>query len=338
MFKCIVTDYVEPDLKWEAAQYRAAGIGFEAHQLRGAPPGELAERVATATVLIVDQAAITADVIAALTSCQLIIRHGDGYDNLDLAAATAQGIVCANKPGFWSREVAELALGLSLALCLRLPEQQQVAAAPLPQGGWDLARAMPQRSIANMTVGVLGYGKIGRHAARLFRGVCEKVLVHDPYVPEADILASGATAVGLDALLAQSDIVTMHVPATSETIRLFDHNRISRMKPGALLLNTSRGPIVDTTALVAALEGGHLSGAGLDVTDPEPLPHNHALFSFPSVIITPHLGWYSEDAMWNMRRSIVSDVIGAAGGTPPETIVNPAVLDTPVLRFGRTIP
>lgn len=335
MFTCIVTDYVEPDLEWEAAQYRAAGIAFEALQLRGAAPADLAQRVATADVLIVDQATITAEVIDAMTRCRLIIRHGDGYDNLDLAAATAQGIVCANKPGFWSREVAELALGLSLALCLRLPEQQRVAAAPLPEGGWDLARAMPQRSIAGMTVGVLGYGKIGRHAVRLFRAVCERVLVHDPAVPHADILSAGAVPATLDHLLSQSDIVTMHVPATSETIRLFDHDRISRMKPGALLVNTSRGPIVDTDALVAALERGHLAGAGLDVTSPEPLPPTHPLFSFSNVIVTPHLGWYSEDAMGNMRRSIVADVISAAGGTPPATIVNPDVLDTPGLRFGK---
>ena len=338
MFKCIVTDYVEPDLNWEAGQYQEAGIKFEALQLRKAEPSEIASRVSDADVLVVDQARITEEVMMAMKKCQLIIRHGDGYDNLDLKSASAQGIVCVNKPGFWSREVAELAFCLALALCLKLPEQQRVAASPRPgpEGGWNLSPAMPQRSVSGMTVGVMGFGKIGRHAARFFGGVCSQVLVHDPFVDREMIERTGATAVSMDELLSQSDILTIHVPATAETTGFFDHARIARMKAGAMLVNTARGPIVRADALVAALESGHLSGAALDVTDPEPLPGGHPLFSLPNVIVTPHLGWYSEDALWNMRRSIVEDVIAAANGKLPSTVINPAVLQASNLRFGET--
>lgn len=339
MFKCAVTDYVEPDLAWEATQYQQAKIAFEPLQLRNAKASDIATQVSDADVLVVDQARITAEVIASLERCALVIRHGDGYDNIDLAAATEYGIVCVNKPGFWSREVAELAFCLAISLCLRLPAQQRVAAAPQsgPRGGWKLSEAMPQRSISAMTVGVIGFGRIGRHSVKMFGDVCQKVLVHDPFIISSEIEKTGATAVSLRDLVSRSDIITIHTPANADTIDMFDTEQLARMKRGAILVNTARGPIVQTDALLSALETGHLGGAGLDVTVPEPLPADHPLFLHPNVIITPHLGWYSEDALWNMRRSIVSDVIAASKGTLPDTVLNPDVLTASNLRWVHNI-
>jgi D-3-phosphoglycerate dehydrogenase / 2-oxoglutarate reductase len=329
---CVVTDYVEPDLEWEAEQYHGNAVDFLALQLRNAPARKIVETVRNASVLVVDQARITREVIEGLPQCKLIIRHGDGYDNLDLEAATRAGIVCANKPGFWSQEVAEQAFALALSLLLRIPSQQSIAATGGSDAGWDLSLAKPQRRLSGLTAGIVGFGKIGRRAAPLFRAVFSKVLVVDPFVAQTEISSAGFTPVELEELLATSDIVSVHVPATPETVRMICGSSIAAMKPGAALVNTSRGPIVETNALVSALQSGALGGAALDVTDPEPLPPNHPLMGMPNVIVTPHMCWYSEDAMWAMRRSIVEDVLNFRSGRLPTSVVNPAVLKSPVLR------
>lgn len=334
IFTCIATDYVELDMEWEREQYEKAGIIFQAYQLRNAEPGELIAASSGADVLIVDQAKITGKVLSRLPRCKLIIRHGDGYDNLDIKTATKLGIVCANKPGFWSREVAETAFSLSLALFLKLGEQRRIASAPRSGGsGWDLKRAMPQHRLANQIIGIVGFGKIGRIAAGLFRGICREIMVYDPYIDEKTISAEGYRAAGEDELLSRSDLVTLHIPATAETEGFFNLSRISRMKRGALLVNTARGSLVRTNDLAEAIHSGQLGGAALDVTNPEPLPSNHPLFNLPNVIITPHLGWYSEDALWSMRRSIVEDVKSAVEGKTPDSVINPEVCTSPKLRI-----
>lgn len=333
--RCTVSDHVETDLVREAEAYREAGIAFSAHQLRGAGAPALIEACGEAEILVVDQARINAEVIAGLARCRLIIRHGDGYDNLDVEAATEAGIICANEPGFWSREAAEQAFAMAMAAALRIPLQQEIARAPRTgtDAGWELSRAMPYRSFSALTVGVVGYGKIGAHAVELFSSAAGRVLVHDPYVDKAVIGSAGAEAVSLEQLTAESDIVSLHLPATEETRRLFDAERIATMKPGAILINTARGVIVDTEAAADALAEGRLGGVALDTTDPEPLDPGHRLFSLPNAIITPHLGWYSETALDRMRAAIIREVIAFSRGTLPASVLNPEVLDSPKLRF-----
>lgn len=333
---CITTDYVERDLEWEAAQYAAAGIEFRALNLRNAQASELIRNCADADVLVVDQAKITAEVLERLPRLKLAIRHGDGYDNLDLTAATRLGIVCANEPGFWSREVAEQAFALALSAVLKLPLQAEIARTPRAGGeGWDLQRAMPIRSFGRLTAGLIGCGKIGSHALTLFRTVFERVLVHDSYIDRNEIEKLGGEAVSLERLLAEADVVSLHMPATETTTGMMDASRIASMKRGAVLINTARGPLVDTEAAADAVESGHLAGLALDTTNPEPLPAGHRLFSLPNVLITPHLGWYSENALQAMREQIVADVKSAAAGNIPASVVNPDVLDSPTLRIGR---
>jgi len=334
----VQTDYVEPNLDWEADQYARAGVDYRRHQLRLASPEALIDAAKDADVLVVDQSRITREVIAGLDRCRLIIRHGDGYDNLDVQAATEAGIVCANEPGFWSREAAEQAFVLALILALRIPQQQEVARHPRTgeNAGWNLGEAMPYGSLGSLTVGLVGCGKIGRHALSLFLPVAGAVLVSDPFVRDFEIEGLGARSAPLDILVAESDIISLHVPATEETVGLFDAAMLARMKKGALLVNAARGSLVDTDALAAALESGQLGGAALDSTDPEPLPADHPLFGMTNVIVTPHMGWYSEDALSAIRRRIVEDALGALDGRIPESVVNPEVLKQPKLRIGRS--
>ena len=333
-FICVTTDYVEPDMEWEKRLYAEKGVDYRLHQLRKASADKLLEAASDAHVLVVDQARIDARVMKGLTNCRLIIRHGDGYDNLDLKAATEEGIVCANDPGFWSMEAAEQAFTLALALALKIPVQESVARSPTGEGaGWDLKRIMPYSSLASRTVGILGFGKIGRQVCKLFAPITKRVLVCDTSATSEFIRGFGGEAASFEDMLTQSDILSLHTPANDRTIGLFDASVLGRMKKGAILVNTARGTIVDTDALAAALSSGALGGAGLDSTDPEPLPGDHPLFSMQNVIITPHMGWYSEDALKRMRESIVDDVLNCREGKRPESIVNPDVLSSPKLRF-----
>lgn len=334
-FVCITTDHVEADLLWEEGQYRAAGVDYRHFQMRFAGEEDLIRAVRDAHVLVVDQAKITRSVIAGLPDCRLIIRHGDGYDNLNLEAATDAGIVCINEPGFWIREVALQAFTLGLSLVLKIPIQQSVAAAFVAGSGigWNLAAAMPAFNPGTLTAGIIGFGKIGSAAASLFGTVMKRVLVCDPLIDPARISASGALPVSLEEILSESDLISLHVPAAPDTVGLISRERINSMKKGALLVNTARGVIVDTDALTAALASGRLAGAALDSTVPEPLPGTHPLFSMPNVIITPHMGWYSEDALRALRQQMVKDVLGARDGRIPKTVVNPAVLRSSNLRM-----
>ncbi|TFG57612.1 MAG: C-terminal binding protein [Spirochaetales bacterium] len=325
--KCRVTDYVEEDLDWEAGEYKKAGIDFKAFKLRGADPDALLAEVRDADVLVVDQAKINADVMAGLEHCGLIIRHGDGYDNLDLAAATARGIVCVNKPGFWVEEVANHALLLTLAALARFKKQLAMAASfDRKNNSWNLKRIFPLPRHTSNTIGILGFGKVGRVFAAKTQALGFRVSAHDPLVDPEIIRKAGAAPVGFDELIAEADALSLHVPGLPGTSGLFTGAVFSRMKPTAVLINTSRGAAVNTKDLVSALQEGIIAGAALDVTNPEPLPEGHPLFDMDNVVITPHLAWYSEDALWTMRKSIMQDVLNFRDGRLPASVVNPEVL------------
>ena len=328
MLRCRTTDYVEPDMAWEVEEYRRAGIDFKAFSLVGADPETILKEAGDAHVLIVDQTPVGANLIKGLSEAKLIIRHGDGYDNVDVSAATAAGIAVANKPGFWSVEAAEHAMVLTMVVAAHLPVQQQVAAriGHAPGAPWDRTKVYPIPRLRGRTVGVMGFGRTGAHYARLMHNLGCPVMVYDHRKPPEEIRAAGFYPVDFGTLLAESDVLSLHVPATEKTTGLFDRTTLDRMKNDAILINISRGTIVDTKALTTALQEGRLRGAGLDVTDPEPLPREHPLLVMPNVVITPHLAWYSEEAMWAMRRSIVEDVINLSQGIMPATVVNPAVL------------
>jgi len=315
-------------MDFEEKGYQEAGVEFQHYQLRHAPEEELGDAVADADVVVVDQAKMSERVLKAASHCGLVIRHGDGYDNVDIDAATQLGIAVANKPGFWSQEVAEQALTVALALFRKLPQQIEVASHPRTGSGptWNLTRLFPIRRISDSVFGVVGFGRIGRRVTSLAAALFDVVLVHDPYVDGKDVRKQGGSKVELSELLGQSDVVSLHVPVTTETHGLIDSHAFQEMKRAPVFVNTARGSLVDTNALVRALEDGSVSAAALDATNPEPLPEAHKLRSFKNVVITPHLGWYSHDAMEAMRRSIVEDVLRYADGTYPASVINSKVV------------
>jgi lactate dehydrogenase-like 2-hydroxyacid dehydrogenase len=257
-----------------------------------------AESEAFLTLLTDD---VDAELIDHASSLKAISNYAVGVDNIDLAAATGRGIAVGNTPGVLTETTADLALALMLGISRRLLEGD----ASVRAGDWltwEPARTLG-RDLHDATVGIVGYGRIGRAVARRVEGFGCRVL-H----------SSSSGGVPLDELLERSDFVTLHCPLTPATRGLIGEEALARMKPTAYLVNTARGPIVDTTALVRALHAGQIAGAALDVTDPEPLPGGHVLATAPNTVILPHLGSASVATREAMGDMAVDNLLAALSG------------------------
>jgi D-3-phosphoglycerate dehydrogenase len=301
--------------------------------LRGAPAATEDDLIAVAAeadaLLVSTREAVTRRVVANLPRCRVISRYGVGLDNVDLEAATDHGIVVTHYPGYCTAEVADHALALILALNRRLVELDR----DLRDGAWvrhgPATRTILRGSVPplrELTLGIVGFGRIGQQVAARARPFGLELLVADPYAEPATIEAAGGEPVALDDLVARADVVTIHCPLTPETRGLFGADRLRRMKPTAILVNTARGPIVDLDALAEALAAGALAGAGLDVVSPEPLPLESPLYALPNVILTPHAAYYSERSVELVRRETFNEALAVLRGRRPRTVANPAVL------------
>ncbi len=233
---------------------------------------------------------VTRRLIDAAPRLRWVGRAGAGLDTIDVAAARERGIDVMNVPGANSIAVAELVFGLLLSLFRRLPE----ADASLRRGEWLKSKLMG-RELRGKTIGVVGMGKIGRAVARRALAFEMTVVAHDPLVSAEAIRAAGAEPATLDELIARADVVSLHVPVTAETKRMFDARRIAAMRRGAVLVNAARGDLVDEGALLEALRTGHLGGAALDVFATEPTGAN-PLLSLPNVVASPHIGASTKEA------------------------------------------
>ena len=313
----VVTDYKFPDLALEVSAAEQAGCDLIGHQCE--TEAELKAAVVGADAVITQFARLSAPVVAAMTRARAIVRYGIGVDNVDLDAARQNGIPVANIPDYCIDEVADHTLSFILALT----RQVVTHTAELRAGHWRLAVPVSSMKVLrDQTVGLVGFGRIGREvAARLLAFKC-RVLVHDPMVPEADILRAGVTAVSLGQLLSASDIVSLHCPSTPATRHIIGSAALAAMKPGALLVNVARGDLVDTGALLEALRSGHLGAAALDVFDPEPLPLEHALRALPNMVIAPHIASVSVTAVRALRQGAIARAVVAALGHLPDNVVN----------------
>jgi D-3-phosphoglycerate dehydrogenase len=321
----VVTDYIEPNLEWEAGRFRELGLAFAHFQLKHAEPAQLIQAARAADVVIVNMARFDAGVIAGLERCRLIIRHGIGYDNVDIAAASRRGIVVANIPDYCVTEVAEQACMLMLACQRKLQVQASILRASAEKRQWDFAVANPIYRLQSKTVGIVGLGRIGGTVFRMLEGFGVRRLVCDPYLSDERKQMFGVAPIPLDSLLEQSDVVTIHTPLTDETRHMFAAPQFERMQPHAILINTARGAIVDLPALDRALRAGAIAGAGVDVYEQEPPPADFPLLHNPRAVCTPHLSWLSQESGWIIRRRIVDDVERFLGGQAPLSQVNPGV-------------
>jgi D-3-phosphoglycerate dehydrogenase len=272
--------------------------------------GDWRAQLAEAEALIVrGDAFVTADDIAAAPKLRVIGRSGVGVDNIDLAAAAARGIPVVIAPGSAARAVAEGALAFAFALLKRLPE----LGAAVRAGDWAARDRVEVLDVAGATMGIVGYGRIGRELGDLARALGMHVLAHDPDVDDA--------ATPLDALFANAEIVSLHAPLTDETRGLVGPELLAQANPGLILVNTARGALVSSLDdLLAALESGRLGGVGLDVFEEEPPDPSHPLFAHPRVLLTPHALGLTRGAREAVFRAMAEGVAAALRGEPPPTV------------------
>jgi D-3-phosphoglycerate dehydrogenase len=271
--------------------------------------------------LIVRMQPVTERVLDALTRCRVVARYGTGYDTVDVAAATERGIVVANVIGFASHEVAEHAIALLLAGARRIVAHDRLVRA----GAWDIAQTDPIHRITGSTLGLVGYGRIARAVQAKLAGFEVRTLAVDPFVPPDEVRANGAEPVDLPTLLRQADLISLHAPLTNDTRHLIDRAALRLVKPTAVLVNTARGALVDTAALIEALDEGRLAAAGLDVHEVEPLPLDHPIRSAARTIVLDHAGWYSEESIQTLQRGAIEAVAAVLTGRRPASVVNPEV-------------
>lgn len=276
----------------------------------------------TADAVMVRRAAVTPAMIARLRRCKILLRYGVGVDNIDLPAATRHGIIVGHVPVYCQDEVSTHAIALMLACVRRIvPTHEKMRA-----GGWDLHRSDPVYRLAGQTIGLVGFGTLAQAVARKLQGWDVRLVATDPYVSPETASLLNVTLLPFERLLAQSDVVSLHVPLVRETNHLIDTRSLALMKRGANLINTSRGPVVDATALLDALDSGGIAGAALDVFEEEPLAQDSPLRQHPRVVLTDHMAWYSEESQIELQRRAAREVVRACTGQLPEAIANPEVL------------
>lgn len=275
------------------------------------------EAVRGADAVLVRESPITVAALDAMPDCRVIVRYGVGVDNIDRDAAAARGIYVANVPDYGVEDVSDHTLALFMAVTRRIVTRDRAVRA----GAWNVSRAEPMTRIAGRTLGIIGYGRIGAafHRKCALLGFAE-TLVHDT---NAQDLPYGAKSASLDEIIERANVISLHVPLRPQTQGLISAERIARMRPGTVILNTSRGGLIDEAALAAALHAGHIAGAGIDVFAKEPpIVSENPLFSAPNVVLTDHTAWYSEESVAELQTKAAREVARVFAGETPLNWVN----------------
>jgi D-3-phosphoglycerate dehydrogenase len=328
-----ITDYIERDLKWEEEQCKKLGISFKYYQLKNASPSKIIEQVKEADIILVNMAEFSQEVIAGLDNTKVIIRHGIGYDNVNAQAATEHGIIFANESTASSEDVAEHTVMLIFETYKKKRIQDKIFKDWIKTGKWSSKKIHPLYRMAGKTLGIVGCGNIGSRVLKKMSGFGLNILVCDPNLSDERLKELGIRHTPFIEILKRSDIITAHVPVTDETRGMFNMDTFSLMKKSAVLVNTSRGPILRTEDLIKALKEEMIAGAALDVFEKEPPETDLELLSMDNAVLSPHIAWYSEEGGWDIRHMIMDDVRAFLAGKPPKFVVNPEVFASPRLRF-----
>ncbi len=294
-------------------------VGAELRIFRSQSAEEAGAAFAEADGILVNLFPMTAPIIEALPRCRVISRYGVGYDNVAVDTATRKGIWVTFVPDYCFEEVADHALALLLNCMRKVSYRDRM----IRQGRWNVHRNQPAYRVEGRTLGILGYGNAAHTLLRKVSGLgFGRVLMCDPYVRTSTIKAAGAVPVDLATLLMESDYISVHVPLNDETRHMIGRAELALVKPGALLVNTARGPVLDEAALFDALRDGRLGGAGLDVFETEPLPADSPLRRLENVVLTDHAGWYSEESLVELKTKAARNVAAVLQGTEPPYPVN----------------
>ena len=324
-FRVVLLEHGYATTRYERDIIESAGGEFiDAEKL---PLPDALSLCETADGILFRRLEITAEMIRRFRRCKIVCRYGVGTDNVDIQAATDAGIIVGHVPVYCVDEVSIHAIALMLS-CLRqiVPTHHRMEA-----GAWDVHRELPISRLAGKTIGLVGLGNIGSAVARKLRGWNVRLLATDPFVEEPRAQALDVELVSFEMLGRESDIISLHCPLLPETRHLINPESLKLFKPGAILINTARGPVVDTSALLDALKSGRLAHAGLDVFEKEPLPADSSLRTHPKLTLTDHTAWYSEESQVDLQKIAAEEVARVCAGDLPRSLANPEVLH----RLGR---
>lgn len=302
MPKAVYADWDYPDIELERSLFASAGVELAATQCT--TEAEIIAAAAGCSGILVQYASITEAVLVALPQLGIVSRIGAGYDNVDTTACARHGVWVANSPDYGIGEVATHALALALALIRNIVAYHR----DIHGGKWQYFSSGMLRRPSEMTLGIVGLGRIGKRMAHISRNVFKRVVACDPYLIDGDFPAYVERA-DLAGVFVQSDVVSLHTPLTDETRDMIDARVLTRLKPSSYLVNTARGAIVNIDDLLRALDGGILAGAGLDVLPVEPVPADSRLFGHPRVILTPHAAFFSVQAQAELRRKAAQNIV-----------------------------
>jgi D-3-phosphoglycerate dehydrogenase len=303
-----ITDSVFPSL--DPAKQALARLDPEYRMSKSSAADDILAAARDADAVLVTYAKLPGELLRQLTRCKAIGRFGLGVDNIDLPAAKECGIAVNYVPDYCLREVSDHAMALLLALARKITLSNKL----VQSGRWEVPPIVPLRRLEGQVLGLIGFGNIPRTLAPKAQAFGLKVITHDPYVSKDILAQTGVEGVTLDDLLGRSDFISVHAPLLPATRGLVNAAAFAKMKKGALLINTARGPLVDEAALVAALDSGHLGGAALDVVTTEPLAKDSPLVGRDNVILTPHTAFYSVEAMDELQTKCASDVARVLSG------------------------
>jgi D-3-phosphoglycerate dehydrogenase len=279
--------------------------------------------VGDADAIVVQYAPVTRKVLEAAPQVKVVSEYGVGVDSIDIAACTERGIAVCNVPDYCWEEVSDHAVALALALDRGVVRLDRA----IRSGDYSLQSVKPLQRLSKRVFGVVGLGRIARAAALKARGVGYSVIGADIAFAPGTVTPDGIPVVTFDELLVQSDVVSVHVPLMDSTRHLINVDALLKMKPQAVLVNTARGGVVDTEAVITALKNRTIRGAGLDVFETEPLPADHPLTALDNVILTPHAGYYSEESLYELKTRPVQNASDVLAGKTPRNILNPQVLN-----------
>jgi len=314
--KFLITDYDFHDVDLETSLFRDAGMEVAAAQCRTEDDVIAAARGCSG--LLAQYAPLNAKVFKALPEVRVVSRMGAGYDTVNVADAKKFGVWVANSPDYGVGEVATHALGMAIGLVRHLPFYDRDVRA----GTWHYTSAGTLRRVSNMTLGILGLGRIGKRMAHLSRNVFGRVVACDPYVGDGDFFPDQVVRVDQEGLFRQADVVSLHVPLTDETRGIANARMFALMKRGSFLVNTSRGSVANLDHVLAALDSGQLEGAGLDVLPKEPPEVDHPILRHPRVLLSPHAAFYSVEGEQELRRKAAQNLVDwARTGRPTYVVV-----------------
>jgi D-3-phosphoglycerate dehydrogenase len=302
MPKVLFSDNEFPELKIERDLFDAAGVELVTAQCR--TEGEVIAAAQGCAGMLIQYAPITERVVAALPKLGIVSRIGAGFDTIDTDACARHGVWVANSPDYGVGEVATHALALALALTRNIVAYHR----DIQAGNWHYLSSGPLRRASDMTLGIVGLGRIGKRMAHIGRNVFKRVLACDPYLIDGDFPAFVERR-DLPGLFADSDVVSLHVPLNGETRGMIDAKVLGAARPGAFLVNTARGAVVDVDAALAALDAGKLAGLGLDVLPVEPVAQGSKLLGHARVILTPHAAFFSVESERELRRKAAQNIV-----------------------------